>query len=127
MKDYAKPCPQENKPDHVMLHVGTNDLASENNANRIGKSIVDLTKSSVNDYYSINISSIIPRNDNTKAEDAIFFLWGICSNDGVNLTENSRSINPKKHLSNSKLHLNLKGSAKLQCIFIDLIKNKFPI
>ena len=70
-KDYAKPCPQENKPDHVMLHVGTNDLASENNANRIGKSIVDLTKSSVNDYYSISISSIIPRN---KAEDAKFFL-----------------------------------------------------
>ena len=32
------------KPDHVFLKVGTNDLASENNAERIAKSIVDLAK-----------------------------------------------------------------------------------
>ena len=32
MKDYSKPCIKEDKPDHLILHVGTNDLASQNNA-----------------------------------------------------------------------------------------------
>ena len=45
MKDYAKPCIREENPDHIILDVGTNDLSSENNAERVGKSIVDLAKS----------------------------------------------------------------------------------
>ena len=44
MKDYSKPCIKEDKPDHLMLHVGTNDLASGNTAERIAKSIADLAK-----------------------------------------------------------------------------------
>ena len=42
MKDYSKPYIKEDKPDHLILHVGTNDLASENNSERIAKSIADL-------------------------------------------------------------------------------------
>ena len=29
MSDCVKPCLRENNPDHVVLHVGTNDLPSE--------------------------------------------------------------------------------------------------
>ena len=51
----------------------------------------------------------------------------MCSNAGINLIENPGSINPKKYLSNSKPHLNLKRSAKLQYTFSDLIEKVFPI
>ena len=61
MKDYSKPCTKEDKPDHLILHVGTNDLASENNAERIAKSIVDLAKGLVADDRTISVSSIVPR------------------------------------------------------------------
>ena len=41
----------------------TNDRASENNAERIAKSIVDLAKGLVVDDRTISVSSIVPRND----------------------------------------------------------------
>ena len=42
---------------------------------------------------------------------------------GKDFIDNSRIINPRKHLNNSKLHLNLKGLAKLQDVLFDSIKN----
>ena len=54
MKDYSNPCIKEDKLDHLILHVKTNDLAPENNAERIAKSIRDLAKGLVAD----NVSSI---------------------------------------------------------------------
>ena len=45
MNDYAKPCIRKDNPDHIILHVGTNELSSENVAERVDKSIADLAKS----------------------------------------------------------------------------------
>ena len=50
-----KPCLQESKRDQV----GSNDIALENNVDRIAKSVVDLAKNSVKHYCSVIISSII--------------------------------------------------------------------
>ena len=36
---------------------------------------------------------------------------------------NNSSFNPKKHLNNSKLHLNEKGSYKLNRYFVDELKS----
>ena len=58
MKEHMECCLWENKPD-VFLTVGTNVLASENNAERIAKSIVDLAKNFVKYHCSVSISSII--------------------------------------------------------------------
>ena len=44
MKDYAKPCIRENDPDHVILHVGTNELNSELLPQRTAKSSLQLRK-----------------------------------------------------------------------------------
>ena len=67
MKDYAKPCTREENSDHIILPVGTNDLISDNSPERIGKSIVDLSKNLFHDNRNV---TIIPRNDewNNKAE-----------------------------------------------------------
>ena len=70
MKDYIKPCTREENPDHIILHVGTNDLISDNSPERIGKSVVDLGKNLFHDNRKVTVSGITPRNDewNNKAE-----------------------------------------------------------
>ena len=45
MKDYVKPCIRENNPDHVLIHVGTNELDSKRQAVILAKSIKDVAKS----------------------------------------------------------------------------------
>ena len=46
MKDYVKPSIRENDPDHVILHVGTNELNSELLPEKTAKSIPDVAKNS---------------------------------------------------------------------------------
>ena len=45
MVDHVKPTLRDDKPDHIILHVGTNDLRTEKTGNQITKSIMDLTTS----------------------------------------------------------------------------------
>ena len=63
MKDYTKPCIREENPDHIILHVGTNDLISENSPERVSKSIVYLAGNLFHDNRKVTISGIIPRNE----------------------------------------------------------------
>lgn len=44
------------KPNRVMLHVESNNLAPESNADRLAKSIVDLVKNSVKDHCLVSMS-----------------------------------------------------------------------
>ena len=44
MLDHVKPIIRD-KPDHVIFHVGTNDIPSDKDAGDIAKSIVDLVMS----------------------------------------------------------------------------------
>ena len=64
MKDYVKPCIRENDPDHVIMHVGTNEMNSELPPERIAKSVIDVAKNVKTDTRSVSISGIIPRNHN---------------------------------------------------------------
>ena len=81
MKDYSKPCIKEDRPHHIILHVQTNDLAPENNAERIVKFIVDLAKGLVANDRTISVSSIVPRNDtlNGKTAEVTSYLQRMCS------------------------------------------------
>ena len=63
MKDYTKPCALEENPGHIILHVGTNDLISDNSLERVGKSIIDLAKNLFHNNRKVTISGVIPRND----------------------------------------------------------------
>ena len=63
MKDHMKPSSMREKPDHIILHIGTNDLHSDR--------ALDLTVHSINDLVltmksnSQNVTSnIIMRKDN---------------------------------------------------------------
>ena len=75
-----------------------------------------MAKGLVADDRTISISSIVPRNDklDVKAAEVNSYLERMCSNVNMHFIDDARVINPKRHLNNSKLHLNLKGSAKLR-------------
>ena len=43
MVDHVKPTLRDEKPNHIILHIGTNDLCTEKAASQIAKSIMDVT------------------------------------------------------------------------------------
>ena len=72
---------------------------------------------------------ILPRNDelNNKAQEVNSFLKSMCKNIGIDFVDNSRFIDPRKHLDNSKLFLNLKVLAKLQYVLTESMKSLLRI
>ena len=62
MKDHMKASMRE-KPEHIILQVGTNDLNSDRQPDLIVKSIVDLTITLKNNSQNVSVSNIIMRND----------------------------------------------------------------
>ena len=119
MKDYVKPSIRENNPDHIIFHVGTNDVPSEKTPQVIAKPIVDLAKSVANDNLQVTVSSIVPRNDqwSKKVYEVNKVLLNLCKDVNIPFISHS-AIDTKRNLNNSKLHLNIRGSRKLQKNFL---------
>ena len=127
MRDYIKPCLSENSPEHVVLHAGTNDLPSVKSADSIARSIIALAQEVIAEKRSLSISSIIPRNDkwNNNVFEENSCLKKLCDDAKIDYLDTNIYINPRRHLNNSKLHLNTKGSGKLLQNFVTFIKKKF--
>ena len=51
------------KSDHIVLHVGTNDLVSDRPPDLIAKSILDVASSIKNENHDVTVSNIITRAD----------------------------------------------------------------
>ena len=66
VKDYIKSYMKENNSDHVIIYVGTNELDSEKQHEMIAKSNIDVAKNIKTNTRTINISGVVPRNDNFK-------------------------------------------------------------
>ena len=62
-KHYIKPKLRELDPEHVILHVATNNLNSLLPSKEIADGITDAAKSMKVDNRNITISTIIPRDD----------------------------------------------------------------
>ena len=80
MKDYIKPTLRELDPEHVILHVGRNNLNSPLPPEEIANGIIDLAKPMKTDNRNITISTIIPRGGklNNKANEFNNFLMQLC-------------------------------------------------
>ena len=119
----VRSCVRDENPDHIILHVGTNDLNSENNPERVAKSSVDLAKGMVSGNRKVAVPGIIPRNEewNEKALEVNHISY---VSDCFDYIDNS-DFNPKKHLNNGKLHLNKKESYKHKSVFWNYIITSF--
>ena len=85
MKDYMKPCIRQNDPDHLIFHVGTNDVPSNIKAKCIAKSIVSLAKEVKASKLDVSISSIITRNENwnNKVMEVNSYLKDLCESNDI--------------------------------------------
>ena len=109
MKDYLK-LPLRENPDHFVLHVGKNDLDSDQSPDLIAKSIVDVASSLKTDNHDVTISNIITLNDLNERN----FLF----------SDHSKNFK-SQHLSGSKLHLNRRGTHILQNTFTKVLSSIF--
>ena len=62
LQDYVRPTLRENL-DHIIIHIGTNDLESNTPVEKVAESIIDLSSTLKSDSCSVAISSITVRND----------------------------------------------------------------
>ena len=61
MYDHVKPTIREFNPNHIILHVGTNELKSSKTASQISKSVIELTLSLKSETNLVTISLTVSR------------------------------------------------------------------
>ena len=121
MTDHFKPTLRDINPDHIVLHARTNDLRTENTASQIVKATIDLETSLKNDVNTVTGPGIVPRLDefNNKANEVNRQLVLMCKERNISFLPHDESIDPSKHLNESKLNLTSNGIKFLQKIFLD--------
>ena len=112
MADYIKPSIRV-KPNHFILHVGTNDLNSSRPPDEMAKAIIDLASELKSEKSVVSTSSIIMRADkpelNKKGSEVNHHLKEMGNRKNFYFIDHSKKIKAS-HLNSSRLHLNRKGA-----------------
>ena len=115
MHSYAKPT-IDRKPNLILLHIGTNDLAQRRNedeksADQIAQEIIELASEMRVNNTEVVIAGIVPRGDDleTKRKRVNLILAGLCSENDYAFIEHT-NIDASKHVSQSQIHLNWAGA-----------------
>lgn len=108
MDDYVNPSIRE-KPDHIVLHVGTNNLPLHS-TKKIAEDIIKLGKRLKEEKIDVTVSSILFRNDkfNEKANEVNQLLKKLCIENNLYFIDHSNKIK-NSHINQSKVHLNKRG------------------
>lgn len=111
----------ESKPDHVIYHIGTNDVVNKTSDEVLEQihTLIRLTRKLL-PTTNVIISTLINRSDNTKANTIIKNLNHKLKRTNYRLLDNSNIT--FKDLSRKGLHLNIHGTKKMAKNLISLIK-----
>ena len=125
MKDHIKPTLRE-KPGHIVLHEGINDLVSDRPPDLIAKSIVDVAPSMKNENPDVTVSNIITRTDHLKekASEVSDYLSKLCMERTIYLIDHSTTLKTQ-HLNGSKLHLHRRDAPNIQNTLCKFLSNNF--
>ena len=108
MMKYIKP-PLKCNPDRFIIHVGTNDLRSDQDRETIVRNVVDVANNSKTDINKILISSIVPRRDNLNGKVRQFIsLKKFCMENDFAYV-NHGNIKPRQYCNYGGIHLNNLG------------------
>ena len=80
MSDHVKPTLRDENPDHVIIHVGTNSLVSDQTAIQMCHPIINLAASIRAQNIPVLISGIVPRNDEEELSDKAMLVNEYLSN-----------------------------------------------
>ena len=105
--------------ENIVLHCGTNDLKKKNSANEISNDIIENALLCKSDNNNVLVSGIILRSDrlNAKAIEVNRYLRKEYRKRNICFISNS-NIDPKYDCNKSVLHLNWKGTKKLDENFL---------
>ena len=122
MQDCLRPTIREN-PNHIILHIGTNDLTTNIPPEKVAESIINLASPLKSNSCSEAISNITVRNDRyrKKVVQVNRHLKTLCIERNFELI--TQNIITEKHLNGSKLHLNKRGTVILSNTFTEAISN----
>ena len=127
MNVYVKPSVRSS-PDHFVLHIGANDLSSDQSSEEIARSITDLATSVKNEKHNASTSNIIIRADVKKIEEkrceVNSFLEKLYKEKNYYFIYHSTRIK-RNHLNKGKLYLNKKGTKLLSDIFVKELSKVF--
>ena len=107
MHDYLKPTQRDFNPNIFILHVGTNNLSTNDSPEMIADKIVESAELIKTDDNNVVLSAIVRRGDklNKKVEKVNSLLEKACNQKQIDLIMHS-NINSKRHLNRNRLHLN---------------------
>ena len=113
MKHHIKGCLEDNSPDSVILHVGTNNPQNKESVEDIANDIMDIEILKRNEKTNLFVSGLTVRNyglsDKGKSENSL--LKRRCDEEKICFVDNT-NINVGM-LNNSGLHLNKRGTTRL--------------
>ena len=118
MHDYVKPSVRSSS-DHLVLHVGINDLLPNKSSEEIARSITDLATSIKNEKHDVCISNIeqTTKKLEEKRLEVNTFLGKLCKEKNNYLIDHCTRIK-RNHLNKGKLHLSQKGAKLLSDNFV---------
>ena len=118
MKSYLLPTKSRNS-ENIVLYCGKNDLKKQNSANEISNDIIEVALLCKSDNNNVLVSGIIPHRDrlNAKAIEENRHRRKEYRKRNICFISNS-NIDPKYDCNKSGLHLNWKGTKKLDENFL---------
>ena len=123
MEDYAQPTIRT-RPDHIVIHVATNNLPSKKDSAEISSDIVGLALKLISDTCQILVSNLATRNDQhcKKASEGNQPLKVLYREKNINIIGHGNTITVR-HLNCSKVHLYLKDNKVLTKKFKEAVSN----
>ena len=97
------------EPDHLIIHVGTNDLNLEKSSKSVAELIVDFAMSLKTESNDVSVSNSLL---NQKGSEVNSHFKDLCKDRNLYLIDNIKKFR-SHHLNKGKLHLNRKGSKLL--------------
>ena len=114
LSDHLKPVMRSRDCDHIIIHVGTNDLRSEKTPVQISHDIINLAYAVRQNEIKVSISGLIQRNDDLNEKVLLVNDILVKSCESIDIPFiNHKNIRPDIHLNASKVHLNKKGNSIL--------------
>ena len=113
MKHHNKGCLEDNSPDSIILHVGSNNLKNKESAEDIANDIMGFTIFIRNEKTNVFVSGLTVRNDrlNDKEKNVNSLLKRRCDEEKICFVDNTNTN--VGMLNNSGLHLNESGTTRL--------------
>ena len=122
---YIEPTLEREKPDSVILHVGTNNIRGNQSTKEIADDIINIGKKCERQGIRVYISSILYRSnfyDRKKLRQVNDFLGSCAENNFIYICND---VITQQYLWRDGIHLNNEGTNMLANNFIDHLKGKF--